>query len=100
MAGSAMTANLGNYTTVSDSATNIGNKIMDSFAAAIGNIVYDKSATANAHDKQVFWGLDLFSYFFGSFVATALSLACSSRLSACGWAVTACCRWALLLCSA
>lgn len=71
MAGSAMTANLGNYTTVSDSATNIGNKIMDSFAAAIGNIVYDKSATANAHDKQVFWGLDLFSYFFGSFVATA-----------------------------
>ena len=30
MAGSAMTANLGNYTTVSDSATNIGNKIMDS----------------------------------------------------------------------
>ena len=35
-----MTANLGNYTTVSDSATNIGNKIMDSFAAAIGNIVY------------------------------------------------------------
>ena len=26
--------------------------------------------------------------------------ACSSRLSACGWAVTACCRWALLLCSA
>lgn len=66
-----MTANLGNYTTVSDSATNIGNKIMDSFAAAIGNIVYDKSATANAHDKQVFWGLDLFSYFFGSFVATA-----------------------------
>ncbi len=71
MAGSAMTGYLGNYTTISDSATNIGNKIMDSFAAAIGNIVYDKTATANAHDKQVFWGLDLFSYCFGSFVATA-----------------------------
>lgn len=99
MAGSAMTANLGNYTTVSDSATNIGNKIMDSFAAAIGNIVYDKSATANAHDKQVFWGLDLFSYFSAALWQRHIS-ACSSRLSACGWAVTACCRWALLLCSA
>ena len=100
MAGSAMTANLGNYTTVSDSATNIGNKIMDSFAAAIGNIVYDKSATANAHDKQVFWGLDLFSYFFSAALWQRHISACSSRLSACGWAVTACCRWALLLCSA
>ena len=74
MAGSAMTANLGNYTTVSDSATNIGNKIMDSFAAAIGNIVYDKSATANAHDKQVFWGLDLFSYFFRQLCGNGISL--------------------------
>lgn len=71
MGGSAMTANLGNYTTVSDSATGIGNRIMDSFAAAIGSIVYDKTAAANEHDKQVFWGLDLFSYLFGSFVATA-----------------------------
>lgn len=71
LGGSVQTTNLGNYTTISDSATNIGNKIMDSFAAAIGNIVYDKSATANDHDKKVFWGLDLFSYFFGSFVATA-----------------------------
>ena len=44
---------------------------MDSFAAAIGNIVYDKSAAANDHDKQVFWGMDLFSYLFASFVATA-----------------------------
>lgn len=71
MGGAALTTNLGNYTTISDSATNIGNKIMDSFAAAIGNIVYDKTAAANDHDKQVFWGLDLFSYFFASFVATA-----------------------------
>ncbi|MEE0799712.1 MAG: hypothetical protein U0L91_00365 [Gemmiger sp.] len=71
LGGSVQTTNLGNYTTVSDSATNIGNKIMDSFAAAIGNIVYDRTAAANDHDKQVFWGLDLFSYAFGSFVATA-----------------------------
>lgn len=99
MAGSAMTANLGNYTTVSDSATNIGNKIMDSFAAAIGNIVYDKSATANAHDKQVFWGLDLFSYFFGSFVATAYLCLFQPFISL--WMGSdRRCRWALLLCSA
>ncbi len=44
---------------------------MDSFAAAIGGIVYDKSAAANDHDKQVFWGMDLFSYLFASLVATA-----------------------------
>ena len=49
----------------------LGNKVMDSFAAAIGSIVYDKSAAANDHDKQVFWGMDLFSYLFASFVATA-----------------------------
>ena len=49
-------------TNISTSATDLGNKIMDSFAAAIGNIVYDKSAAANDHDKQVFWGMDLFSY--------------------------------------
>ena len=71
LGGTAQTTNLGNYVTISDNVTNIGNKIMDSFAAAIGNIVYDKSAAANDHDKKVFWGLDLFSYFFGSFVATA-----------------------------
>lgn len=71
LGGSVQTTNLGNYSTLADSATNIGNKIMDSFAAAIGNIVYDKSAGANDHDKQVFWGLDLFSYCFASFVATA-----------------------------
>ena len=57
--------------TISTSATDLGNKVMDSFAAAIGNIVYDKSAAANDHDKQVFWGMDLFSYLFASFVATA-----------------------------
>ena len=62
---------MGNYNTISTSATDLGNKVMDSFAAAIGNIVYDKSAAANDHDKQVFWGMDLFSYLFGSFVATA-----------------------------
>ena len=71
LAGTAQVTDLGNYTTISDSATNIGNKIMDSFAAAIGNIVYDADAATNDHDKEVFWGLDLFSYLFGSFVATA-----------------------------
>ena len=71
MGGSAMTTRLGNYTNISTSATDLGNKIMDSFAAAIGNIVYDKSAAANDHDKRVFWGMDLFSYLFASFVATA-----------------------------
>lgn len=71
MGGSVQTTHLGNYTNISTSATDLGNKIMDSFAAAIGNIVYDKTAAANAHDKQVFWGMDLFSYLFASFVATA-----------------------------
>lgn len=71
MGGSTQTTFLGNYNTISTSATDLGNKVMDSFAAAIGNIVYDKSAAANDHDKQVFWGMDLFSYLFGSFVATA-----------------------------
>ena len=71
MGGSAMTTRLGNYTNISTSATDLGNKIMDSFAAAIGNIVYDKTAAANDHDKRVFWGMDLFSYLFASFVATA-----------------------------
>ena len=71
MGGSAMTTRLGNYTNISTSATDLSNKIMDSFAAAIGNIVYDKSAAANDHDKRVFWGMDLFSYLFASFVATA-----------------------------
>lgn len=71
LAGERLTQNLGNYTTLSDSATNLGNKIMDSFAAAIGNIVYDPTAEADGHARQVFWGVDLFSYLFGSFVATA-----------------------------
>ena len=71
MGGSVQTTHLGNYTNIATSATDLGNKIMDSFAAAIGNIVYDKTASANAHDKQVFWGMDLFSYLFASFVATA-----------------------------
>ena len=71
MGGSVQTTHLGNYTNISTSATDLGNKIMDSFAAAIGNIVYDKTAAANDHDKQVFWGMDLFSYLFASFVATA-----------------------------
>ena len=71
MGGSVQTTHLGNYTNIATSATDLGNKIMDSFAAAIGNIVYDKTATANDHDKQVFWGMDLFSYLFASFVATA-----------------------------
>ena len=70
MGGSDQTTRLGNYTNISTSATDLGNKVMDSFAAAIGNIVYDKTATANDHDKQVFWGMDLFSYLVGSFVAT------------------------------
>ena len=71
LAGEVLTQNLGNYSTISDSATNLGNKIMDSFAAAIGNIVYDKDAEADGHARQVFWGVDLFSYLFASFVATA-----------------------------
>ncbi|MEE0708360.1 MAG: oligosaccharide flippase family protein [Gemmiger sp.] len=71
MGGSVQTTLLGNYTNISTSATDLGNKVMDSFAAAIGNIVYDKTAAANDHDKQVFWGMDLFSYLFASFVATA-----------------------------
>ena len=71
LGGSVQTTYLGNYSTISTSATDLGNKVMDSFAAAIGSIVYDKSAAANDHDKQVFWGMDLFSYLFASFVATA-----------------------------
>lgn len=71
LGGSVQTTYLGNYSTISTSATDLGNKVMDSFAAAIGNIVYDKSAAANDHDKQVLWGMDLFSYLFASFVATA-----------------------------
>ena len=71
MEGSAQVTNLGSYTTISDNVTNIGNKIMDSFASAIGSIVYDEDAAAGDHAKTVFWGLDLFSYLFGSFVACA-----------------------------
>ena len=71
MEGSMQVTNLGSYTTISDNVTNIGNKIMDSFASAIGSIVYDKNAAAGDHAKEVFWGMDLFSYLFGSFVATA-----------------------------
>ena len=71
LGGSTQTTFLGNYNTISTSATDLGNKVMDSFAAAIGSIVYDKSAATNDHDKQVFWGMDLFSYLFASFVATA-----------------------------
>ena len=85
-----MTTRLGNYTNISTSATDLGNKIMDSFAAAIGNIVYDKSAAANDHDKRVFWGMDLFSYLFASFVPRPIS-ACSSLLWKPGWAPTGCC---------
>lgn len=69
--GTSAVTPMGNYTTISDSATNIGYKITDSFAAAIGNIVYDKDAQANDHAREVFWGMDLFAYFFGSFVAVA-----------------------------
>jgi len=71
LGGETMVTNLGSYTVVSDNVTGIGNKIMGSFSAAIGNIVYDKNAGAGAHDREVFWGLDLFSYCFGSFVAAA-----------------------------
>lgn len=69
--GAGAVTPMGNYTNLSDSATNIGNKIIGSFASAIGNIVYDDTAGAGGHDRQVFWGLDLFSYLFASFVATA-----------------------------
>lgn len=62
---------VGNYTAISISVTNIGYKITDSFASAIGNIVYDKDAAADNHAQSVFWGMDLFSYAFGSFVAVA-----------------------------
>lgn len=69
--GSGQVTFMGNYTTIASSVTNIGNKLLDSFAAAIGNIVYDKNAEADGHAKSVFWSLDLFSYCFASFVATA-----------------------------
>lgn len=71
MRGSATVSLTTNYTKLAASVTDIGNKIMDSFAAAIGNIVYDREAGADGHARQVFWSLDLFSYFFGSFVAVA-----------------------------
>ncbi|MGN0976282.1 MAG: lipopolysaccharide biosynthesis protein [Gemmiger sp.] len=71
MRGSAMVSLTTNYTKMASSVTDIGNKIMDSFAAAIGNIVYDREAEADGHARQVFWSMDLFSYFFGSFVAVA-----------------------------
>ncbi len=71
MRGAASVTLLTNYSTISDSVTNIGNKLLDAFAAAIGNIVYDKNAEADGHARAVFWGLDLFSYGFGSFVAVA-----------------------------
>lgn len=71
MRGSASVTLLTNYTKLSDSVTDVGNKIMDAFAAAIGNIVYDRQAEADGHARQVFWSMDLFSYCFGSFVAVA-----------------------------
>ena len=71
MRGSSSVTYLGNYSSVSSAVTNIGNKILDSFSAAIGNIVYDKTAEADDHQKKVFWSMDLFSYLFGSFVAAA-----------------------------
>ena len=71
MRGSSSVTYLGNYSSVSSAVTNIGNKILDSFSAAIGNIVYDKTAEADDHQKKVFWSMDLFSYLFGSFVAVA-----------------------------
>ena len=59
LGGSTQTTFLGNYNTISTSATDLGNKVMDSFAAAIGSIVYDKSAAVQTtDDKQVFWGMD------------------------------------------
>ena len=78
MGGAAQTANLGNYTSISDNVTNVSTKILDSFSAAIGNIVYDKTAAQDDHARRVFWGMDLFSYLFASFVATPIS-ACFSR---------------------
>ncbi|MDD4849064.1 MAG: hypothetical protein PHO10_00025 [Gemmiger sp.] len=71
MRGAGSVTYMSNYATVSDSITNIGNKLLDSFAAAIGNIVYDKDAEADGHARQVFWSMDLFSYGFGSAVAVA-----------------------------
>ena len=71
MRGTSSVTYLDNYSAVSSAVTNIGNKILDSFSAAIGNIVYDKTAEADDHQKKVFWSMDLFSYLFGSFVAAA-----------------------------
>lgn len=71
MRGTSSVTYLDNYSSVSSAVTNIGNKILDSFSAAIGNIVYDKTAEADDHQKKVFWSMDLFSYLFGSFVAAA-----------------------------
>ena len=71
MRGAATTTQLGNYSQISSKVTQVGNKIMDAFAAAIGNIVYDKNAAADNHARSIFRSMDLFSYAVGSFVATA-----------------------------
>ena len=42
MRGAALVTRTGNYSTISTSVNNICNKILDSFAAAIGSIVYDR----------------------------------------------------------
>ena len=78
MGGAAQTANLGNYTSISDNVTNVSTKILDSFSAAIGNIVYDKTAAQDDHARRVFWGMDLFSYLFASLSPRPIS-ACFSR---------------------
>jgi O-antigen/teichoic acid export membrane protein len=71
MVGASAVTMLTNYSTVSGKVTELFNKILDAFSAAIGSIVYDQDAQADGHARRVFWGMDLFSYFIGSFTATA-----------------------------
>lgn len=56
-----MTANL--HLPPSDSATNIGNKIMDSFAAAIGNIMINPPRPTPMMNKPVFVELNCQLFF-------------------------------------
>lgn len=67
--GTAVVSRMTNYSTISTKITDLYNKVLDGFAAGIGNLVYDQSARQRS--ERIFWGLDLFSYFVGSFTAVA-----------------------------
>ena len=67
--GTAVVSRMTNYSTISTKITDLYNKVLDGFAAGIGNLVYDKEARSRS--EKIFWGLDLFSYFIASFTAVA-----------------------------